>query len=460
MTQEQVDWDKQPIVYWTDVLYPQMKADANNQKSAWSDASIVAGNINGLTYVSHLWGGNPLYNFSNVPISRAFLMKDYCPIDPIPDLLTQYTGIRRFQNQRFLSTLAAELYTDLAADPKHRSTETYLVVRVPNSGSVMTLTCCLRAAVDTDGVFYLIAKEPVITGEVGRMPSLSFGLSVNGQTLMQFPSYQDYHCLTFPVGKDADRYVMTLGVNFSGVMIKIPSVFGVSLVRDQYSLDGSHLTKFGGLEIDGTNLTFFKMLWDDPDKPYLRAVAFFHGAYKYHPLTTGHNLLPGAVSPIPASVLDSVYQYCLNHYGQKADTDSADLWRIMTNMNPMGDCEDWALTEAQMLLDMGYSIANIRMEYGFEEQGTLGDDGAMHFIGHMWLLVTTESGTVALDNGGVHSLSTIRARYPKDRRTQVDGKRWEYETEAGSVYYNVDPWPYSRVEIDIARSQDAAIEKF
>ena len=63
-----------------------------------------------------------------------------------------------------------------------------------------------------------------------------------------------------------------------------------------------------------------------------------------------------------------------------------DNWNIL-GFEEAGDCEDFALTKAELLLEMGYPASAIRLVTGKTESG----------LGHAWLVVQTTGGDYALD---------------------------------------------------------------
>jgi predicted transglutaminase-like cysteine proteinase len=70
--------------------------------------------------------------------------------------------------------------------------------------------------------------------------------------------------------------------------------------------------------------------------------------------------------------------------------ENADTWYIMTS-GESGDCEDFALTKAQELLDLGYPAHALHIE------GGLVGSGEYAGVGHGWLVVQTDCGDLALD---------------------------------------------------------------
>lgn len=80
--------------------------------------------------------------------------------------------------------------------------------------------------------------------------------------------------------------------------------------------------------------------------------------------------------------------YNVNHtHAYVPEPAGSDNWKIMGE-GESGDCEDFALTKAQALLDLGYPASAIHFEAGVNPAGGRG---------HGWLVVQTTSGDYALD---------------------------------------------------------------
>ncbi|MCK9362151.1 MAG: transglutaminase-like cysteine peptidase [Syntrophales bacterium] len=71
-----------------------------------------------------------------------------------------------------------------------------------------------------------------------------------------------------------------------------------------------------------------------------------------------------------------------------------------------GDCEDFALTKAQKLLDLGYAASAIHIEVGVAPNGK----------GHAWLVIQTSEGDLALDNNYQEVMNNNVTPYTNRRR--------------------------------------------
>jgi len=111
---------------------------------------------------------------------------------------------------------------------------------------------------------------------------------------------------------------------------------------------------------------------------------------------------------------------------QVVDPSGNENWHIMA-AGESGDCEDFALTKAKALLDLGYPASAIHVEVGWPE-GTVLTGSKM--IGHAWLVVQTTAGDYALDlsrNAPIKN-SALQDGNGKDyicRRRQI-GSNWAF----------------------------------
>lgn len=87
-------------------------------------------------------------------------------------------------------------------------------------------------------------------------------------------------------------------------------------------------------------------------------------------------------------------------------------WALM-EVGGSGDCEDFALTKAKKLLDLGYPASAIHIEVGLLPNGE----------GHAWLVVQTSTGDIALDINYKDPISNGATPYT-DRKRQT-GTSWD-----------------------------------
>ena len=112
-----------------------------------------------------------------------------------------------------------------------------------------------------------------------------------------------------------------------------------------------------------------------------------------------------------------------------------DNWRIM-EAGETGDCEDFALTKAKMLLDLGYPASAIHIE------AAMIDGSAIPNIGHAWLVVQTTTGDYALDtsSNSIIRNSSLRSNIGTEyicRRRQI-GSNWAFIDKFGWLMSSVN----------------------
>jgi predicted transglutaminase-like cysteine proteinase len=98
----------------------------------------------------------------------------------------------------------------------------------------------------------------------------------------------------------------------------------------------------------------------------------------------------------------------------KTDTEQygkLEKWTIMQE-GGSGDCEDFALTKAKKLLDLGYAASAIKIEVGTAPNGQ----------GHAWLVVQTVNGDYALDNNYKNVM--VNGATPYAARRRQTGMTW------------------------------------
>ncbi|MDD5703684.1 MAG: transglutaminase-like cysteine peptidase, partial [Dehalococcoidales bacterium] len=103
------------------------------------------------------------------------------------------------------------------------------------------------------------------------------------------------------------------------------------------------------------------------------------------PLVTNNANTKITMTPQVIADLNSI-NYAVNHAHSYIPDYPNDNWRILGE-GESGDCEDFALTKAQALLDLGYPASAIHIEVGVISSSSA----------HAWLVVQTTSGDYALD---------------------------------------------------------------
>lgn len=119
--------------------------------------------------------------------------------------------------------------------------------------------------------------------------------------------------------------------------------------------------------------------------------------------------------------------YNVNHaHTYASDPAGNDNWRILGS-GESGDCEDFALTKAQKLLDLGYPASALHIEAS--EIAPTVPPGTARIGGHAWLVVQTTTGDYALDINsdtvGLNKNLTFSGREFTTRRRQI-GSNWAF----------------------------------
>jgi hypothetical protein len=121
-----------------------------------------------------------------------------------------------------------------------------------------------------------------------------------------------------------------------------------------------------------------------------------------------------------------------------------DNWHIL-GTGEAGDCEDFALTKAQLLLGMGYPASALHIECGLSKT-VLRDDGMP--AGHAWLVVQTTVADYALDIGHDAAVVNSALKWPGTtddftcRRRQI-GSNWAFISAYGWMMYSNVPVPFT-----------------
>jgi predicted transglutaminase-like cysteine proteinase len=126
--------------------------------------------------------------------------------------------------------------------------------------------------------------------------------------------------------------------------------------------------------------------------------------------------------------LNSV-NYTVNH-AHTYSGESGDVWNIMTE-GESGDCEDFALTKAQALLDLGYPASALHIECALVK-GTIS--------GHAWLVVQTTGGDYALDTSSDTIIINSSLKTPDGaeyicRKRQI-GNQWAFISPFSWMFYS------------------------
>jgi len=173
-----------------------------------------------------------------------------------------------------------------------------------------------------------------------------------------------------------------------------------------------------------------------------RGINFFYGRYADHPICTGvDNMDVDAerTNGTKLSDLQYVNSYVNNRYTYSPDrpgfswTTVFDRWMFLDDyFHDSGDCEDFCLTKAQMLLERGWSVSDLRLELGFS-----GDLSNPTFLeGHMWLNASIGAANYVLNTSQDSLMDTtaIKSEYPQLGARQISGPIWRWVDNSGAEY--------------------------
>jgi predicted transglutaminase-like cysteine proteinase len=145
--------------------------------------------------------------------------------------------------------------------------------------------------------------------------------------------------------------------------------------------------------------------------------------------------------------LASVQSEVNNRNTYKTDTTlygKLEKWSLMEE-GGSGDCEDFALTKAQKLLDKGYPASAIKIEVGKTKQGE----------GHAWLVVQTTGGDIALDINYKDPMNNDAIGY-SDRSRQT-GMDWSVK---GVILTNVSIEYMNGLNSSVFQINDRVVVQF
>jgi predicted transglutaminase-like cysteine proteinase len=191
-----------------------------------------------------------------------------------------------------------------------------------------------------------------------------------------------------------------------------------------------------------------------------RGFAFFAGRYPDHPIVSRVDLDYGDINPDnwdegwagTESLLSYVNSYVFQNYTYVSEEPTFDNWRFMTSQIPFGDCEEFAITQAQMLLERGVPVENLQLEVGIKvTKNGLGE--IIKRVGHAWLVAYGQ----ALD-GTITTRESMQEKYPVDGKIQhpTIANRWigvsnsygdKYTDE--EIILEEEPYPHTPFDVSI-----------
>lgn len=368
--------------------------------------------------------------------------------------LVKNQDITGFQEGRDRSALIEKLWEYLDYSPN--STVLDLKIQL-NVSAWMVFTCKLRGGMDENSVFYLLATECRMTGLAEPLTGTTYRINIGGKGVLTYPSYMDYKCLTWKAVEGRAPEPIPITISFEGRLTQIPTFFGATVepIKTVLLPSGQNYEIVDGGGYRGDPNGWFELMMAENGQ--VRGFQTFAGMYYDHPLITGvDTAIPVTdppqparnMGPIPLADVEYAMVYCNAKFSYKNDEEDWDHWQFMNEENPTGDCEDWAITHAQLLLDMGNSVTKMHLEWGFRQIPCIppeyDSDGSelYRLIGHGWLVVDTPDGEVAMDNHVVTTRAALKELYPYEGEYQVNGMTFIGVSDPTMAPLEQAPTPY------------------
>ena len=282
-----------------------------------------------------------------------------------------------------------------------------------------------RGAVSDDGAgeayLYYLTKiyEYQIFGEpAGKVETLRTSFtSGNGASIMEYPTPIVGSIVKWELGGVDVEVPESLTLRVSGRLSTPPSSFGTYYWDEGVYIEDSKDTWTGQFlrltEADGSPSTIIPPGFE-----------IFAGMYPDHPIVTGVDVRPTGTKTITLAAAKS---YVHSHYTYQEDEEFRNEWQFMGQGNETGDCEDFAITIIQLLLDNGWSISDLKLCVGYRPASyeppayTSSGQEIFKYIGHIWVLA---EGTTCLD---YVPCAYLESMYFAKRSNQVSGLTWEDE---------------------------------
>jgi len=156
-------------------------------------------------------------------------------------------------------------------------------------------------------------------------------------------------------------------------------------------------------------------------------------------LVTNNDSKRLACSTTDIDNFNAVNKYVNGAFTYVAEVGGSENWKLLTP-GGSGDCEDFALTKAKMLLDMGYPASVLHIETGLYKDGST-------VKGHAWLVVQTIDGDIALDLNSSELIANSVLKFGDEelycRRRQI-GSNWACISDfSWLLSATAQPYPYT-----------------
>jgi len=274
-------------------------------------------------------------------------------------------------------------------------------------------------------------------------------------TILQVPNDVDYFSSSGPnnLRLNEKKYIK-MGVKCMGRMPGKAVNFGMEIIPDiPYklwyggvefdALDYKGLTPYGAMKDNWFLRTFYSQTGGYDPYADLAFFSNFAAVYYDHPIVTGVDIYPlKTLSPLEISKLEAgelaaltatelaelveVNTFVNTTYTFRKETQGRDVIRIMTNLFPYGDCEDFSVTKIDQLLKRGWSVSRLKLAKGCNA-GIETPIGLMGRVGHAWVVATDSSGGIHVLDNSSNSLLTeaeMWTQWPEEIARQISGMSW------------------------------------
>jgi predicted transglutaminase-like cysteine proteinase len=277
-----------------------------------------------------------------------------------------------------------------------------------------------RGYIDTNGVFYYFTRNHLLTATGGaRVPEdLSITITVDGgRAIFKYPSEADYAVNVWPLGTVGEDIPTEMVVKIAGRAKPESTLYGVTSSIVTTALGVSYLS----LEYSSDPYA-----WIYRDRQLIsEGYSNFAGMYYDHPIITRVDVTDTSTErEAIADILSAIN----SEFTYEGDEESFDSWSFMNSKNNSGDCEDFAITTIQRMLDAGFSISRLKLAMGWK-------DVSGQKIGHAWVVL---DDTIVLDRT-VKSISDMN-EYNIDRMLQVDGNTFLNQSYGTFQKFNIRQW--------------------
>lgn len=423
---EYIAWRDSQLGTNQDLGYQSYIDAVDNMISLWTAAKAANAAIATSARVDCTGHLDPGDDTSAALLAAAGLVVDCCSTDP----LTEITGNTTANPMQKTHDLADE--AKAAWDAAESACAPILSAQIYIPGG-LSWSWSMRGLIDSAGIFYLLTSgySYYVAGVPGgQVETLSITVTVDGgRSVFEWPSTVGYHVNWWPIAGSGAESHITLSVRVKGRLAMIPAEFGAEVGPD-------------GPEISDDPYTWMGSYNRESEVP--QGYEMFAGRYYDHPIVTRSDLKPPIAYDLDQAraLLAQVNDYVNGTYAAHADEETYDDWTFMSPSRPFGDCEDFAITKIQMLLDARMTIAALKLEVGVQYRSysprVYDDDGneIKARIGHAWLVAY---GSIVLDvSPGLKTITDMDIY--SERRIQVDGTTWQYRDSGALI--TAYPWPH------------------